>query len=498
MFCGSVMGNFSDSSVALGHGAVFKEDSDSGRLSPQEEAELCWRLAGILEQGLARPCSPPEWLSVLEEQLVQRGALGWQQREGPEARERCLDLFLRLAELQDPVADWVVKACHEGIAGVIGALPGLEALSETDLGLLIERVSRLPVASEQRQAFEASLLRARFSLELLQQGREAGGRQPDDGLEVLEAEWLNEGEGPEVVAPLRLVAAERDHADGHEVFSLEPFLDGDRAGAERALEEFLQRWQEDERPACPPVATLLDSLAGGEGPPTLEALAVLRQAASRWQDTFGARVMPLPPVDWRAEGLLVELDPLELAVLHLAAGSSAALEDILAELRRRHHDQDFWAAPAADPFPVLPDALEALRAFALRAGFYATTHAPLESFNRWAQPALQALLQAQVWSTEAGTQALWVPVGPGAATVRSWRGRCAAPTASKGDPAGPPGGWRSCWWGMGRMRSRGLTGRGRCLLEEPFGLRCVAGPESLHPARPAAGFEHSLEGLTCP
>ena len=195
-------------------------------------------------------------------------------------------------------------------------------------------------------------------------------------------------------------------------------------------------------------------------------------------------------------GLLVELDPLELAVLHHAAGSGEALEDILAELRRRHHDEDFWAAPAADPFPVLPDALEALRGFALRAGFYATTHAPLESLRRWAQPALQALLQAQVWSAEAGHAGALAAVGTGADPGRGRRGRLAAPATASGRPCWPA--WRVrrwCWWGTGRRRSRQAHQEGRLFQGEPFGLRCLAGPESRHPQRPAAGFEHSLETL---
>lgn len=368
------------------------------------DGAICLRMATILERTASQPWAVPDWLPVLEQQLVQHGALAWQQRlKGEvEAAVPCLDLFLRLSQLLDPVPAWVDLACRAAMGQVIEALPPAGALTEPELARLVERVGRLPVAPEQRPAFDAALLRARFSLELQQQGRgTAVGRPATEGLEVLEAEWLEEDDDVPVAVP---------------------------------------------------------------------------------EDSLSA-------VDWRPGALVVELDALELQLLGHAEGPAETLEEALAELRRRHHDSDFWGAAAVQGVPRLPDALEVLRRFELEAGFYATTQAPLESLRQWARPALQALLQAQVWSVDATTHDLW----------QHW---------------GQPGQWRQPPRGSELLeRLSGaevlMVGEGpeatEALLEAhragrlfpggAFGLRCLAVPQSRHPQRPAAGFEYSLEDL---
>ncbi|MBW4532221.1 MAG: hypothetical protein KME02_16180 [Aphanothece saxicola GSE-SYN-MK-01-06B] len=358
------------------------------------DAGICLRMAAILEPTASQPWAVPDWLPVLEQQLVQHGALAWQQKVSEEAAAAgpCLDLFLRLGQLLDPVPAWVDLACRTAIGQVIEALPPAGALAEPELARLVERVGRLPVAAEQRPAFEAALLRARFSLELLQQGRGTVGRPASEGLEVLEAEWLEEDD---------------------------------------------------------------------DGP-----------------------VAALPAVEWRPGALVVELDALELQLLGHAEGPAETLEEALAELRRRHHDSDFWGAAAGGPGP-----LEVLRRFELEAGFYAATQAPLDSLRHWARPALQALLQAQVWSADPASHDLW----------RTW---------------GQPGQWRQPPGGRELLEQLGggevlLVGEtpeaseallaahrsGQLFAGGAFGLRCLAVPESRHPHRPAAGFEASLEAL---
>lgn len=365
------------------------------------DGALCLRMAAILEPTAAQPWAVPDWLPVLEQQLVQHGALAWQQKVSVEAAAAgpCLDLFLRLGQLLDPVPVWVDLACRTAMGQVIEALPPAGALAEPELALLVARVGRLPVAAEQRAAFDAALLRARFSLELLQQGRDV--RRPGDGgeVEVLEAEWL-----------------------------------------------------EDEAPDPGAAASL-------------------------------------PAVEWRPGALVVELDALELQLLHHAKGPAEPLEEALAELRRRHHDSDFWNAPASEGYSAEPDPLELLRRFELEAGFYATTQAPLESLRQWARPALQALLQAQVWSNAAATQELW----------RSW----GQPGQLRQPPSGSGllerlGGGEVLLVGEGPEATEALLAAhraGRLFPGGAFGLRCLAVPESRHPQRPAAGFEYSLEAL---
>lgn len=386
------------------HGRLVPRNGEPVDFSLPEragDAELCLRMAGILEPTAAQPWAVPDWLPVLEQQLVQHGALAWQQRlrTDADAAGPCLDLFLRLAQLLDPVPAWVDLAWRAALERLIEALPPAGALAEADLARLVERVGRLPVAAEQRPAFEAALLRARFSLELLQQGR--GVRRPGagEGVEVLEAEWL----------------------------------------------------EEEERPGPAPAAAL-------------------------------------PAVEWRPGTLVVELDPLELQLLQRAEGPAEPLEEALAELRRRHHDSDFWGAAAVEG-PEPADTLELLRRFEREAGFYATTHAPLESLRQWARPALQALLQAQVWSGDGATLELWQPWGqasqrrqpPGGTALLERLGGGEVVLVGEGPEA------------VAALQEAHRAGR--LFAGGAFGLRCLAVPQSRHPQRPAAGFEHSLEAL---
>ncbi len=366
---------------------------DFGAAERTTDGALCQRMAAILEAAAAHPWPVPDWLPVLEQQLVQHGALAWQQKLKVEAAAAgpCLDLFLRLSQLLDPLPAWVEQGCRTTMGTVIEALPPAGALAEPELALLVARVGRLPVAAEQRGAFDAALLRARFSLELLQQGRPA-----TEGQEVLDAEWLEEEDEP-----------------------------------------------------------------GAETAPSL------------------------PAVEWRVGALVVELDALELQLLRHAEGPAESLEEALAELRRRHHDSDFWSAAAV----AEQDPLALLRRFELEAGFYATTQAPLDSLRQWAQPALQALLQAQVWSADASTEDLWQPWGQ--------------PGQRRLPPRGSEllerlGGGEVLLVGEAPEATEALLEAhraGRLFPGGAFGLRCLAVPESRHPQRPAAGFEYSLEAL---
>ncbi|MCP9838863.1 hypothetical protein KBY84_15285 [Cyanobium sp. N.Huapi 1H5] len=481
------------------HGQVIPRDGqtpDFGAAERAGDGALCLRMAEVLERAAPHPWPVPDWLPVLEQQLVQHGALAFQQRIGTDgaAAGPCLDLFLRLSRLLDPLPDWVAVGCQSALARVIDALPGAAAISAGELAQLVARVGRLPVAAERRPAFEAALLRARFSLELQQQGRGAAGAAPS---EVLEPEWLDDddadgGGAAAALPPLRLVATAADPSQEREVFSLAPFLTGDGEGATAALAAFLEPWQTSGRPADHPIASLVESLGDGGLPPGDDALMVLREAATLWQERLGPQVGALPAVDWRPGALVVELDPLELMVLRQAAGAAEPLEEALAELRRRHHDDAFWAAavPAAGTATeAQPGALEVLRRFQLQGGFYATTQAPLDSLRHWARPALQALLQAQVWSAAVATQGLWLPW-----ELQGRPGRLRQP------PRGSAllellGGAEVVLVGHGGEALQEAHRAGRLFSGGAFGLRCLEVPESRHPHRPAAGFEHSLEAL---
>ena len=83
-------------------------------LADWRRSELCWRSHRLL-LGRERRDDDPDWLAVLEQQLVQCGALLWQQRIciDSEAQQRALELFERLSELIHPCPPWVLLACAE-------------------------------------------------------------------------------------------------------------------------------------------------------------------------------------------------------------------------------------------------------------------------------------------------------------------------------------------------------------------------------------------------
>jgi hypothetical protein len=96
-------------------GAVYRavvERAES--LEDWRRSELCWRSHRLL-LGRERRDDDPDWLAVLEQQLVQCGALLWQQRIciDSEAQQRALELFERLSELIHPCPPWVLLACAE-------------------------------------------------------------------------------------------------------------------------------------------------------------------------------------------------------------------------------------------------------------------------------------------------------------------------------------------------------------------------------------------------
>jgi hypothetical protein len=187
--------------------------------------------------------------------------------------------------------------------------------------------------------------------------------------------------------------------------------------------------------------------------------------------------------------MVVELDPLELSLLWHLSREPERVEEALGELRRRHHDLPFWETSESDPFPGLADPVAVLRRFHREAGFYTSTHAPRESLQKWAQPALQVLLQSQVWSTDAGTQVLWFPWGMEGAGSSLRR---------RPDPEEfleQLGGQELVVVSADGDAIRKAHQAGRLFRGAAFGLRVVPSPASRHPQRPAAGFEVSLEEL---
>jgi hypothetical protein len=133
---------------------------------PPRRAELCWRLMELLEEGHRLPLTPPDWLAVLEQQLVQDGALFWRElignKEVPQARARALTMLLRLQQLLQPCPDWVEQGCRELLEDWL--LPLLEGDGPRTIELMTLQVwlESWPLAEERQPALRAALLRLRL------------------------------------------------------------------------------------------------------------------------------------------------------------------------------------------------------------------------------------------------------------------------------------------------------------------------------------------------
>ena len=487
--------------TAAVHGVV-----NTNSPSPPEpglRATLCWRLMELLEEGHRLPFEPPDWLAVLEQQLVQDGALFWRERIGttPEALERALGLFLRLGQLLEPLPEWVDQACRTLLVDwlnprLAGPEPPLEPVPQ-----LLDWLERWPVAGDRRGALAEAVARTRITLNLLEHmPAEAEptpqAEPPSQAAPAAPLPQAEEGPQPDhqSAGPLQLVI-QPDGSDpvSPQALNLAPLLTCDLESLEQELERFVQT-QPPDRPAAEAISSMLTSLAtlwrnGGRLP--LGSFPLLSYTAAAWQRRLGARIAPLPPLALEAP-LQLELNGQELALLQAVLMADPALEPALVELRRQHHNGDFWRAQEARPWYARPSPLEALRRLHLEAGLYLSGHAPMESLKRWAQGVVAALLAGQVWSDDPATLGLWLPVAQQLMAKGS-----SVPTFGRGmEPQtllAALAGQEVVYVGDHGERLQATHRHGVLFRPEPFGLRCLAPPASRHPLRPSTGYEASLE-----
>ena len=145
---------------------------NSTSISPPEQplrAELCWRLAQRLRLAADISWQPPDWLAVLEQQLVQDGALFFKDllQQGPDEdgrRRKAFHLFLRLEQLLDPAPGWVLQGAKEIIESLAANLNSDDSLPGSQTLELIELVESFPVDAQRQQALQAATTRARLTL----------------------------------------------------------------------------------------------------------------------------------------------------------------------------------------------------------------------------------------------------------------------------------------------------------------------------------------------
>jgi hypothetical protein len=250
--------------------------------------------------------------------------------------------------------------------------------------------------------------------------------------------------------------------------------------------ELTQLWQGDGELSRPQFKGLVYSLAlwnrcGGSG--------ALEAAALPWT---------LPVATLQPGQSLLRPGNIELAALQSVLLQRDTLDDLLAEIRRRHHDRD-WMESQRDSWWYDPsDGSENLRRLHTNAGFYASSHAPLESLQRWSQGTLRALLGGPVLFGNASITTMFWPV---AQQLARQGGQLPALVQWPGDQA-----FYDFIAGQevlfvtplaSDVEAHHRTGLAFALFHdiriEPYGLRCLEAPVSVYPNRPDRGFEDSLE-----
>jgi hypothetical protein len=502
--------------TAAVHGAVNRRSATP--LPDTQRAELCWMLAERLLQGHQLPFQPPSWLAVLEQQLVQDGAaccMGLLNQPDPpcpaQTRQRAIVLLLRLQVLLEPAPAWVLQLARQHLQAEVDRVQGgtHQDPEPVELAQLLALLERFPPPDGAEHALGQALTRARLALELLAPELGAlgpvalAGDQPSVQAAAVMADPERVAAETEPVATLVLPEA------GEEVstlqFDLTPLLagdeecDGSQAGfqqIEDALDDFVWHLPRGCRvqPAAPALLLALEPAWRAGLRLTTAAFERLAYLAASWQRRLAEKLEPLPALDWQ-HSPLIELDATELAVLLPLLVAPAKLEPTLATLRREHLNAAFWQERLDIPWMQCPPPLEALRRLHVDQAYYARTHEPLQGLVGWGRVAVQALLEAAVWTDDAGCLGRWLAVSQELVAQQ------AGPLPLLGAPPPPEqllaelAGLEVVYVGDQSSAVQAAHRAGRSFRGEPFGLRVLETPASRWPARPAASFEQSLAVL---
>lgn len=215
---------------------------------------------------------------------------------------------------------------------------------------------------------------------------------------------------------------------------------------------------------------------------------------------LGAAMDPwqLPVAELRPGASLLRPGNVELAALQSVLQQSAGLDEALVEIRRHHHDRQ-WMERRSERWWMEPaDVVENLCRLHTNAGFYASSHAPLESLQRWSQASIAALLSGPVLFGNDSIVRMFLPV---AQALQRQSGRVPELVQWPGPQA---------FYNFianqevlfvtplaAEVEAHHRSGRAFGLFTDvrirPYGLRCTPAPMSIYPNRPDRGFEDSLE-----
>lgn len=466
-------------------------------------AELCAEAIPVLQQGLELPVTVPGWLKQLERTLARRGALAGHKHflaTGTEdANRRALLLALRLGELLDPVRPWVAQLCEQLLRPLAETIPAATPFNPEAVAELIGWTDRLPLAEPTRRKVEPLLTRSRLILELLAPELAASSQpQPPEPMAPQPALAVSSVRAALVVLPPG-TEPETGQLDLGPLLARDGGIHLEKAGpsaVDDLLDDFcwnLPKGAEALQVSESLVASLEPQWAGGSRWAE-EAFGLLSYASAGWQRRLGDKLQPLPLLDWQG-GLMVELDSEELAVLVPLLSQPASLEPPLADLRRLHFDPTFWGTRQEVPWMTRLPPLEALRRLHVDHAFYASSHDPLRTLIEWGEGVTEALLASDIWTDDAGGLGGWLA----AAQEMVTQGK--GPLPLLGQPPPPDrilaelGGMEVVYVG-GQLEAVTAAHRnGRLFRGDPFGLRCLPGPDSRHPSRPASSFSVSLAVL---
>ncbi|NDC15224.1 MAG: hypothetical protein EBZ76_08640, partial [Synechococcaceae bacterium WB9_2_170] len=126
----------------------------------------------LLEQitGLGQPL--PNWFAVVEEGLVRRGALALVEQPDWESRRHAVALLLRLAELSQPVPEWLPPLLETTLVGLLNDLSARSGgrTSQAEVASLVASCRGLALLAKdpQRRAAVAEALERAQLLQLMQ------------------------------------------------------------------------------------------------------------------------------------------------------------------------------------------------------------------------------------------------------------------------------------------------------------------------------------------
>lgn len=546
------IGNLIAKLVSVLHNNIYSMESPDVK----ERSKLCWQGFQLCISYHRLELEQPDWLWHLEEQLVREGAISLRQlistesiESKKETNQQALELLLHLGKMHKPCPEWILIAAREQIEFEVQTLlinnNQDNYPKEDDLKKLFSWIARLPLAIKELKNVQLAVQRGIWSLQLHSQQEE-----------ISDSAKTKPEKKETAPIPRKAIAAQASPTDPRHLYraitiAVETWLSDHPAQLNiHRLEPIFRTGQEAVQwnEGCLqfniasllafPQIELLDQLVPAFFMPLQKAgrgkdfnlvqphSAIWKELGAFWHKNgelnrtqFSGLVYftalwnrcggkggleaktlgwELPVSSFMKEKSLLRPGNVELAALQTVLFQADELEVLLAEIRRRHHDHN-WMESKRDEWWYNPnDGYENLKRLHTNAGFYASSHAPLESLQRWSQGTIRALLSGPIlFGNESITEMFW----PLAQQLFKQTGNMPALVQWPGDQE-----FYNFISGKellfvtplaSDVETHHRTGLAFNLFSDiqiqPYGLRCIEAPVSIYPNRPDRGFEDSLE-----